>query len=112
MMRSAAKLSYEQAQAAIDGRPDETTAPLLESVLKPLYAAHAIVKIERGRRDPLDLDLPERKLVLDKEGRLARRTLAGTARRASADRGVHDPRQCRRRRDAGSGAFAAPLSRP
>ena len=71
MMRSAARLSYEQAQSAIDGRPDETTAPLLESVLKPLYAAHAIVKIERERRDPLDLDLPERKLILDKEGRLA-----------------------------------------
>ncbi len=71
MMRSAAKLSYEQAQAAIDGRPDETTAPLLETVLKPLYAAHAVIKIERERRDPLDLDLPERKLVLDKDGRLA-----------------------------------------
>ena len=71
MMRSAAKLSYEQAQAAIDGRPDATTAPLLETVLKPLYAAHAAIKIERQRRDPLDLDLPERKLVLDKEGRLA-----------------------------------------
>jgi ribonuclease R len=28
MMRSAAKLSYEQAQAAIDGRPDEKTGPL------------------------------------------------------------------------------------
>ena len=71
MMRSAAKLSYEQAQAAIDGRPDETTAPLLESVLKPLYAAHAVLSIERERRDPLDLDLPERKLILDKQGRLA-----------------------------------------
>ncbi len=71
MMRSSAKLSYEQAQAAVDGRPDETTAPLLESVLKPLYAAHAVVKIERERRDPLDLDLPERKLILDKSGRLA-----------------------------------------
>jgi ribonuclease R len=70
MMRSAAKLSYEQAQAAIDGRPDETTEPLVDSVLKPLYAAHSVVKIERGRRDPLDLDLPERKLVLDSEGRL------------------------------------------
>ena len=70
MMRSAAKLSYEQAQAAIDGRPDETAAPLLESVLKPLYAAHGAIKIERERRDPLDLDLPERKLVLDKEGRI------------------------------------------
>ena len=39
-------------------------------MLKPLYAAHAAIKIERERRDPLDLDLPERKLVLDKEGRL------------------------------------------
>ena len=70
MMRSAAKLSYEQAQAAMDGRPDEVTAPLLESVLKPLNAAHAVIKIERERRDPLDLDLPERKLVLDRDGRL------------------------------------------
>jgi len=71
MMRSAAKLSYEQAQAAIEGRPDETTAPLLDSVLKPLYAAHSVIRIERERRDPLDLDLPERKLILDKDGRLA-----------------------------------------
>ncbi len=70
MMRSAAKLSYEQAQAAIDGRPDETTKPLIDTVLKPLYAAHSVIRIERGRRDPLDLDLPERKLVLDSEGRL------------------------------------------
>ncbi|MBV9287437.1 MAG: RNB domain-containing ribonuclease, partial [Hyphomicrobiales bacterium] len=40
------------------------------SVIKPLYAAHRAVKIERERRDPLDLDLPERKLILDSEGRL------------------------------------------
>ena len=39
-------------------------------MLKPLYAAHSVIKIERERRDPLDLDLPERKLVLDREGRL------------------------------------------
>ena len=71
MMRSAARLSYEQAQAAIEGRPDETTAPLLDSVLRPIYAAHGVIKIERVRRDPLDLDLLERKLILDKKGRLA-----------------------------------------
>ena len=70
MMRSAAKLSYEQAQRAIDGQPDETTAPLLEAVLKPLCAAHRVVKIERSQRGPLDLDLPERKLILDAEGKL------------------------------------------
>jgi ribonuclease R len=70
MMRSSAKLSYEQAQAAIDGRPDETTEPLVDSVLKPLYAAYSVLKIEREHRSPLDLDLPERKLILDSEGRL------------------------------------------
>ena len=30
MMRSAAKLSYQQAQAAIDGTTDEQTAPILD----------------------------------------------------------------------------------
>ena len=70
MMRSAARLSYEQAQGAVDGRPDETTKPLLDSVLKPLYAAHSVIRIERERRVPLDLELPERKLVLDSDGRL------------------------------------------
>ena len=70
LMRSAAKLSYEQAQAAIDGRPDATTAPLVEPVLRPLWAAYAALKKERNQRDPLDLDLPERRLILDSEGRL------------------------------------------
>ena len=31
MMRSAAKIAYPQAQAAIDGWPDELTKPLLEA---------------------------------------------------------------------------------
>jgi len=39
-------------------------------VLKPLYAAHRVVKIERSERNPLDLDLPERKLILDADGKL------------------------------------------
>ena len=36
MMRSAAKLHYLQAQAAIDGQPDEITQPILGSILEPL----------------------------------------------------------------------------
>src|SRR5207237_6468294 len=64
LMRSAAKLNYAQAQAAIDGRPDDTTGPLLESVLKPLYTAYALVKLARDERDPLDLVLPRRKILL------------------------------------------------
>jgi ribonuclease R len=63
-MRSAAKLSYQQAQTAVDGWLDETTGPLFASVLEPLFAAYRILKRERAERGPLDLDLPERKLVL------------------------------------------------
>ena len=68
LMRSAAKLAYQQAQAAIDGKPDDTTGPLLEPVLKPLWDAYGALKKARDAREPLDLDLPERKLVLDKQG--------------------------------------------
>lgn len=72
LMRSAAKLAYAQAQAAIDGVSDDTTAPLLESVLRPLYAAYACVKQARDARQPLELDLPERKILLKEDGTVDR----------------------------------------
>jgi ribonuclease R len=72
MMRSAAKLSYQQAQAAIDGRPDATTGPLHEAVLRPLWAAYETVKKARDLREPLDLDLPERKIILNDDGTVDR----------------------------------------
>jgi ribonuclease R len=72
MMRSAAKLAYPQAQAAIDGAPDEATGPLLETVLRPLWAAYDALKHEREQRSPLDLELPERKLLLKPDGSIDR----------------------------------------
>src|SRR5579872_3567864 len=72
LMRSAAKLHYAQAQAAIDGRPDDTTGPLLDKILKPLYAAYATVKRARDERDPLELDIPERKILLNANGTVDR----------------------------------------
>ncbi|EJF88751.1 ribonuclease R [Bartonella tamiae] len=70
MMRSSAKLSYQQAQAAIDGKGDEKTQPLLEKVLKPLWAAYFSLNQERNKRQPLELDIPEKKVLLDDEGRV------------------------------------------
>jgi ribonuclease R len=70
LMRSAASLTYEQAQAAIDGRLDEMTAPLLETVLRPLWGAYASLNLARNQRGPLELDLPERKILLDDRGRV------------------------------------------
>jgi ribonuclease R len=70
IMRSAGSLHYAQVQAAVDGNPDETTGPLLDAVLRPLYAAYAALTKARAARQPLDLDLPERKIVLDDDGRV------------------------------------------
>ena len=72
MMRSAAKLSYVQAQAAIDGAPDDTTGPLLDPVLRPLWAAYAALAEARDARGPLFLDLPERKILLKPDGTVDR----------------------------------------
>ncbi|WP_245511028.1 ribonuclease R [Martelella mediterranea] len=68
MMRSAAKLSYQQAQAAIEGKTDDKTGPLLEPVLKPLWAAYETMKRGRDRRQPLELDMPERRILLKDDG--------------------------------------------
>jgi len=70
LMRSAASLSYEQAQSAIDGRIDETTGPLLDTVLRPLWGAYASLQLARTERGPLELDLPERKILLDGKGQV------------------------------------------
>ncbi|CAG1011039.1 MAG: ribonuclease R [Rhizobiaceae bacterium] len=72
MMKSAAKLAYPQAQAAIDGRTDERTGPILETVLRPLWDAYAVLKRGREARQPLDLDLPERKILLKPDGTVDR----------------------------------------
>ncbi len=72
MMRSHAKLSYEQAQAAIDGATDATTAPILETILKPLWAAYGVLLKGRLSREPLELDIPERKILLTAEGTVDR----------------------------------------
>ena len=72
MMRSAAKLSYQEAQAAIDGKPNKKTAALLDTVLKPLWHVYGLLKDAREKRGPLDLDLPERKIILDERGLVLR----------------------------------------
>src|SRR5215510_9202333 len=72
LMRSAARLFYQQAQAAIGGRTDEVTQPLVEPLLRPLYAAYEVMTRARGERQPLDLDLPERKIILKADGTVDR----------------------------------------
>jgi ribonuclease R len=93
-VRIAANIAYEDAQAAIDaankgaspqrklGSPEAGAQAgddpsfrwddeLVDSALKPLWACWLALLAAREAREPLDLDLPERRVVLDEKGRIA-----------------------------------------
>ncbi|MGD9919606.1 MAG: ribonuclease R family protein, partial [Paenirhodobacter sp.] len=71
MIRSVGSLEYAQVQAAHEGRPDEKTAPLVEEIIAPLYACYGALAKARAARQPLDLDLPERQIVIGEDGKVA-----------------------------------------
>jgi len=87
LMRSPASLSYAQVQAAMDGQPDAVTEPILQGVIRPLYAAFAALERAREKRSPLDLDLPEFKIELGKDGKVK---AIGTRTRLAAHRLIEE----------------------
>ncbi len=70
LIKSVASLNYQQVQSAADGKPDAKTAMLLDQVIKPLYAAFAALTVARNKRQPLNLDLPERRIELADDGKV------------------------------------------
>ncbi len=86
-VRVEANLAYEDAQAAIDQSQEErlevaspvcsmpeiegrVSPTLVRSVLLPLWGCWRALREARKRREPLELDLPERQVVLDEKGRI------------------------------------------
>ncbi len=68
LVRLAANIGYEDAQAAIVGTKPH---PLTETALRPLWDAWALLSAARDRRGPLNLDLPEKQVRLDDAGKIA-----------------------------------------
>jgi ribonuclease R len=71
LMRSAAKLSYEQAQAGADGTPDDKTGPLVDTIIAPLWKAYACLKLGRDKRSPLAIESAERRIIINPAGEIA-----------------------------------------
>ena len=65
LMRSVARLTYEQVQAARNGVQDDVTKPLMQTVINPLYDAYNVLWKAREVRGALDLDMPERKVLVN-----------------------------------------------
>ncbi|MBX9880420.1 MAG: VacB/RNase II family 3'-5' exoribonuclease [Sphingomonas sp.] len=73
VVRIRANIAYEEAQAAInaDAAPAfKWDAALVDEALKPLWACWRALDRARAKRAPLELDLPERRVVLDEKGRI------------------------------------------
>ncbi|MGZ5791720.1 MAG: ribonuclease R family protein [Croceibacterium sp.] len=64
LVRIAEVIAYEDAQARFDGSGEEPQ-------LRNLWTAWKLLNAAREARDPLELDLPERRVVLDEHGKIA-----------------------------------------
>jgi ribonuclease R len=71
VMRSAARLTYAQAQAAFDGKPDASMSAVVKKTLADVWEAYQSLTVARNLRDPLNLDLPERRVMLGPDGKVA-----------------------------------------
>jgi ribonuclease R len=71
LMRSAARLTYAEAQRAFEGKPEARLAPLQANIMQPLWNAYRALAAARDERSPLDLDLPERRIIIGADGKIA-----------------------------------------
>lgn len=70
LMRSAARLTYDQVQDAREGRPDDVMRPLIEKTVTPLYEAFDALRRAREERGALNLDRPESEVHFTANGEL------------------------------------------
>jgi ribonuclease R len=71
VMRSAARLTYAEAQRAFHGKPDSDHRDIAVQTLAPLWNAYQTLAAARDHRAPLDLNLPDRRIVLGPDGHVA-----------------------------------------
>ena len=72
IVRIAEVIAYEEAQARIDRNAEEVAGGQVDLVvLQNLWACWKTLAAARAKRDPLELELPERRVKLDEKGRIA-----------------------------------------
>lgn len=70
VIHSRSKLSYEQAQAILDGGPaPEGSDPALEPCVREAWVMASLLRKNRFSNGALDLEMPEIKIKLDEQGR-------------------------------------------
>lgn len=70
LMQSAQRLTYRETQDAFDGKETRLSQTFVKNIIQPLYSAYDALNKERTKRDPLNLDLPEERIYLNKQGKI------------------------------------------
>ncbi|NNE57294.1 MAG: ribonuclease R [Hellea sp.] len=74
IMRSHARLTYAQAQEGFDGKPGEVAETVIDT-LRDIYAAYKALLKARNQRAPLAIELPERRVHVNKKGEVTKITI-------------------------------------
>lgn len=68
LMRSSARLTYEQVENAINGKADQATEPLVNNVIMPLYGCYKSLKKARDNRGTINVESIENSFTLNTDG--------------------------------------------
>ena len=74
IMRSKARLTYAQAQEAFTGNPGKTAEPVVD-ILKDVFSAYKALRKSRQERQPLAIELPERRVHVNDKGEVTEITI-------------------------------------
>ena len=71
LMRSAARLTYDEVQRHHDGKASATTRDLPDDLIANLYGVYDALRKARAERGALDIERPERKVIVGEDGKVA-----------------------------------------
>tara|TARA_A100001011_G_scaffold143638_4_gene151763 strand:+ start:13890 stop:16085 length:2196 start_codon:yes stop_codon:yes gene_type:complete len=71
LMRSFARLNYQQVQMVIEGKADIEISKFSKDAIEPLFLAYKALCKAKNDRNPLDLELPEKRIILNNDGKIS-----------------------------------------
>lgn len=70
VIKSAARLTYNEVEAAINGNKSENIAPVFKSTIAPVYEAYQALRKARKKRGALELQTEELRVKVNKQGQV------------------------------------------
>lgn len=70
VIKSAARLTYNEVSAALEGKKSDNISPVFKTVIEPVYAAYQALDKARQKRGALNLETEELRVKVNKDGQV------------------------------------------